>query len=140
MFAGIQRQPGVVYVALVPNLKGAERAVAAGADEVNLVMSASETHNRANMRMSYERSLAAIRRDRRGRARHRHQGQRHHCDRVRLPVRRDAVDQERVLGIAQRYLEIGVDGITLADTTGMANPRQVAQLVAEALLLISRDC
>ncbi len=47
----------MIYVALVPNVKGAERAVAALADELNLVMSASQTHNRANMRMSCEQSL-----------------------------------------------------------------------------------
>jgi hydroxymethylglutaryl-CoA lyase len=57
VFAGIRRAPGVVYAALVPNLKGAERAVAAGADELNLVFSASETHNRQNMRMDCEASL-----------------------------------------------------------------------------------
>src|ERR1700753_1048802 len=60
VFQQIERQRGVIYVALVPNLKGAERALAARADELNLVMSASQTHNRANMRMSCENSLAAF--------------------------------------------------------------------------------
>jgi hydroxymethylglutaryl-CoA lyase len=45
VFRGIQRHPGVIYVALIPNLKGAQRAIDAGADELNLVMSASQTHN-----------------------------------------------------------------------------------------------
>jgi len=57
VFAGIARRPGTVYVALVPNPKGAERAVAAGADEINLVASVSGTHNRANMGMGVEASL-----------------------------------------------------------------------------------
>ena len=60
VFLGIQRQPGVTYVALVPNLKGAQRALSAGADELNLVMSASQTHNLANMRMRCEQSLTAF--------------------------------------------------------------------------------
>src|ERR1700754_2378083 len=60
VFNGIRREAGVIYVALVPNVKGAERALAARADELNLVMSASQTHNRANMRMSCESSLAGF--------------------------------------------------------------------------------
>ena len=53
----IQRVAGVEYTVLVPNLRGAERAMASRADELNLVMSTSETHNRANLRQSREDSL-----------------------------------------------------------------------------------
>ncbi|RZF31538.1 hydroxymethylglutaryl-CoA lyase [Paraburkholderia sp. UYCP14C] len=132
VFQRIERQPGVIYVALVPNLKGAERALSAGADELNLVMSASQTHNRANMRMSCESSLAAF------------------DDIVRRAlaagVRLNAtvatafgcpfegrIDEDRVIGIVDAYREMGIEGITLADTTGMASPRQVARLVARVL-------
>jgi hydroxymethylglutaryl-CoA lyase len=52
VFRRIARLPGIVYVALVPNARGAEHTIDAKADELNLVMSASETHSRANMRMS----------------------------------------------------------------------------------------
>ncbi|MDE2121991.1 MAG: hydroxymethylglutaryl-CoA lyase, partial [Betaproteobacteria bacterium] len=58
VMAGIQRLPGVEYAALVPNLKGAERALGCRVDELNVVMSASESHNRANLRMGREQSLA----------------------------------------------------------------------------------
>ncbi|EKS66692.1 MULTISPECIES: hydroxymethylglutaryl-CoA lyase [Caballeronia] len=131
VFNGIRRGRGVIYVALVPNVKGAERALAAGADELNLVMSASETHNRANMRMSCESSLAGF------------------GNVVRLASGKASlnatvatafgcpfegrIDEERVVSIARTYREMGIDGITLADTTGMANPRQVARLVARVL-------
>ncbi|NUY00629.1 hydroxymethylglutaryl-CoA lyase [Paraburkholderia youngii] len=132
VFQRIERQPGVIYVALVPNLKGAERALSARADELNLVMSASQTHNRANMRMSCESSLTAF------------------DDIVRRAlaagVRLNAtvatafgcpfegrIDEDRVIGIVDAYREMGIEGITLADTTGMANPRQVARLVARVL-------
>jgi hydroxymethylglutaryl-CoA lyase len=131
VFGGIQRESGVIYVALVPNVKGAERALAANADELNLVMSASETHNRANMRMSCESSLAGF------------------GDVVRLASARASlnatvatafgcpfeghIDEERVVSIARTYREMGIEGITLADTTGMANPRQVARLVTRVL-------
>jgi hydroxymethylglutaryl-CoA lyase len=132
VFTQIQRRAGVVFVALVPNVKGAERALNARADELNLVMSASQTHNRANMRMSCEASLVAF------------------GDIVRLakhfPVSLNAtvatafgcpfegkIDEDRVVSIVDTYREMGIDGITLADTTGMANPRQVARLVKRVL-------
>jgi hydroxymethylglutaryl-CoA lyase len=139
VFRGIRRQPGVIYVALVPNLKGAERALAAGADELNLVLSASDTHNRANMGMTGEQSMAAFAavpalRAALGDAR-----------RVTLngtvatafgcPFE-GAIDEARVLALVERYLAMGVDGITLADTTGMANPRQVARLVRKVLAIV----
>src|SRR5215468_9960023 len=60
VFAGIERRPGTIYTALVPNRKGAELALAARADELNFVMSASETHNRANMNMTHMRSLTSL--------------------------------------------------------------------------------
>lgn len=132
VFQQIKRQPGVIYVALIPNLKGAERALAARADELNLVMSASQTHNRANMRMSCESSLAAF-------------------DDIVRHVKGSGVllnasvatafgcpfegtiDEDRVIGIVDTYREMGIEGITLADTTGMANPRQVRRLVTRVL-------
>ncbi|MBN3764271.1 hydroxymethylglutaryl-CoA lyase [Burkholderia sp. Ac-20365] len=132
VFTQIQRREGVIFVALVPNVKGAERALNARADELNLVMSASQTHNRANMRMSCEASLDAF------------------TDIVRLakhfPVSLNAtvatafgcpfegkIDEDRVVSIVDTYREMGINGITLADTTGMANPRQVARLVKRVL-------
>jgi hydroxymethylglutaryl-CoA lyase len=132
VFQGITRQPGVIYVALIPNLKGAQRALEAKADELNLVMSASQTHNLANMRMSCERSLAAF-----GDVVGYVSG-----SSVRLNASiattfgcpfEGRIDEDRVLQIVDAYLELGMQGITLADTTGMANPRQVDRLVRRVL-------
>ena len=138
VFARVRREPGCIYVALVPNRRGAERALAAGADELNLVMSSSETHNRANMGMSGDASFAAF------------------ADVVSL-TRGSQVSlngtvstafgcpfegpqgEDRVLGLVERYVRLGVTGITLADTTGMANPRQVEALVARTLALVPQD-
>ncbi|BAN25301.1 hydroxymethylglutaryl-CoA lyase [Caballeronia insecticola] len=134
VFHGIRRGQGVIYVALVPNVKGAERALAAGADELNLVMSASQTHNRANMRMSCESSLAGF-----GDIVRLVQGA---TERVSLNATvatafgcpfEGRIDEDRVVSIARTYREMGIAGVTLADTTGMANPRQVARLVARVL-------
>ena len=56
----IRRVPGVEYTVLVPNMRGAERALESRADELNLVMSVSETHNLANLRMPRDKSIAAL--------------------------------------------------------------------------------
>jgi len=129
---GIRRVPGVIYSALAPNVKGAERALEGLADEVNLVMSASETHNRANVNRTTEQSLAGF----------------HDVMRVvqgsEVAVNgsistsfgcpfEGAVPAERVLRLVERYLELGMDGVTLADTTGMAHPRQVQDLTHAVL-------
>src|ERR1022692_2716961 len=61
VMAGIERNPAVTYVALVPNARGAERALGADVDEIVLVVSVSETHNRANVRRSVADSFACFR-------------------------------------------------------------------------------
>ncbi|WDU60992.1 hydroxymethylglutaryl-CoA lyase [Pseudomonas poae] len=136
VFQGIQRTSGVIYVALIPNLKGAQRAIESRADELNLVMSASQTHNLANMRMRCEASLAAFGDIVSYAAEH--------------PVRLNGsiattfgcpfegkIDEDRVLQIVDAYQALGIRGISLADTTGMANPRQVERLVKRVLQRVS---
>jgi hydroxymethylglutaryl-CoA lyase len=132
VMAGIRRNPAVDYVALIANAKGAERAVAAKVDEVNLVASVSDTHNRANMRRSTDASFAGF------------------VD--MMPVLKTGgvrvngalatsfgcpfegdVAAARVMEYAARYVDMGVDSIALADTTGMAHPAQVAALCSEVL-------
>jgi hydroxymethylglutaryl-CoA lyase len=129
---GIRRVSGVIYSALVPNAKGAERALSCGVDELNLVLSASESHNRSNLNRSTAQSLEGfveVMRAARG-SRARVNGS--ISTAFGCPFEGD-VPQGRVLGFVERYLELGLHGITLADTTGMAHPRQVAALTAEAL-------
>jgi len=125
---GIERVPGVIYSALVPNVRGAERAIESGVDELNLVMSASETHNLSNLRMTREQSFSAL------------------CEVAALarqasravnislscsfgcPMEGD-VPEDVVLTWCARFIsELGAGGITLCDTTGMAYPTQVASL------------
>jgi hydroxymethylglutaryl-CoA lyase len=129
---GIRRVPSVIYSALVPNAKGAERASACQVDEINLVVSASEAHNRANVNRTIEQSLTGFRD-------------------VMSIVQGSGVTvngsvsttfgcpfegnipQTRVFECVERYLELGMDGITLADTTGMAHPKQVRELTRAVL-------
>jgi hydroxymethylglutaryl-CoA lyase len=124
----IERMPGVVYSALVPNPRGAERAIDAQADELNLVMSASESHNMANLRMTREQSFAALSEvNVIARAASRAVNVSLSCA-FGCPMEGD-VAEATVLDWCARYVdELGVRGITLCDTTGMAYPRQVAAL------------
>lgn len=129
---GLTRVSGVAYAVMVPNVRGAERALEARMDEANVVMSVSETHNLANLRMTREQSfrqLTEVMRMVRG---------------AGVVVNASlstsfgcpmegAVASDEVWRWADRLLEAGADGISLCDTTGMAQPAQVAQLV-EAFL------
>lgn len=125
----IERRPGVVYTALVPNVRGAERAIDAQADELNLVMSASETHNLANLRMTREQSYAALQAvNAMARQAQRTVNVSLSCS-FGCPMEGD-VPEAVVLGWCERFItDLGARGVTLCDTTGMAYPGQVAALV-----------
>jgi hydroxymethylglutaryl-CoA lyase len=130
VFARIERRPGIVYSAIAPNAIGAQRAVTAGADAIQVFLSASESHNQSNVNMSIAQSLAqaaeiAVIARAAG------------CmfDGVLsvvfgCPFEGD-VPTERVLELSGRLLDLGAAQITLGDTTGMAHPRLV-QAVALA--------
>ncbi len=129
VMAAIDRHPDVRYRVLVPNERGAHDALAAGADEIEVVMSISETHNRKNIKMSPEDSVDQI---------------------VALtelahsegtPVEailstafgcayEGDVDPARVAHFTRRVIdEAGVEGVSFGDTSGMASPRVVNELL-----------
>jgi hydroxymethylglutaryl-CoA lyase len=126
----IRRASGVEYAVLVPNVRGAERALESRADELNLVMSCSESHNLANLRMSRAQSFAALSEVIRvvdgGAAVNVSLSTAFGC-----PIEGD-VPAAAVLDTARRFADLGVRGITVCDTTGMAHPAQVAAM-CEAL-------
>jgi hydroxymethylglutaryl-CoA lyase len=134
VLAAIDRVPGVTYVALVPNLRGVRDAAASTArpDELNGVVSASETHNRANINRTHEESIAELP----GMVRAAHDAG------MKITMSLSTtfgcpfeghVSEDVVLDFVGRFRALGFDGISLADTTGMANPRQVAELTARVL-------
>ena len=134
VLAGIDRVPGVIYVALVPNLRGVHNAAAAPRrpDEVNGVVSASETHNRANINRTHEQSLAELP----GMVRAAHEA----GMKITMSLSttfgcpfEGRVHEDVVLDFVGRFRDLGFDGISLADTTGMANPRQVRELTQKVL-------
>ena len=130
VWEAVTTNPDVRYSALVPNLRGAQRALDAGFTEIEVVVSASDTHNRKNLNRSTDESLddiAAI---------------------VALAHDRGATCQvivstawgcpyegdlpvERVVSVASRALRDGADTLSYGDTTGMATPPRVTALVGE---------
>lgn len=125
VFARVPPGADRVRSALVINLRGAERAVAAGAEDLTCVLVASETFSRRNQRMGVEETVAEI-----GRI----------IASVDLPVCvtiatafgcpfEGPVDEARVLALAGRVAELGAGEISLADTIGVGTPDQVDRLV-----------
>lgn len=128
VMTGISRMKGVTYAALVPNVRGAERALASGVDEVNVVMSVSETHNLANLRMTRQQSFAQMKEVIqlvRG-AGAAVNGSLSTC--FGCPME-GAVSEEEVWRWTQALLDAGATAISLCDTTGMAHPAQVGRMV-----------
>jgi len=134
VLAGIERVPGVIYVALVPNLRGVHNAAATAKrpDEVNGVVSASETHNRANINRTHEQSLSEMP----GMVKAAHEAG------LKITMSLSTtfgcpfeghVHEDVVMDFVAKFRDMGFDGISLADTTGMANPRQVRELTRKVL-------
>ncbi len=134
VLARIDRVPGVIYVALVPNVRGVLNAAASARrpDEVNGVLSASETHNRANINRTHEQSLAELPTMARAA----------HDAGMKITMSLSTtfgcpfeghVHEDVVFMFVERFRALGFDGISLADTTGMANPRQVQELTGQVL-------
>jgi len=126
------KRNGCQCFAMAPNLRGAERAIESGIDMLNLVVSASEAHNRNNVRMSVDESLAGF------------SAVLKLAKQSNIPVRASistvfgcpfegTVPVERVLYVAHRLVDMGCIELNLCDTTGMANPRQVARVAQRVL-------
>lgn len=134
---GAVEMEGFIATALIPNLRGAQRAFDAGIRRVNCVISASDAHNRANVNRSTDDSIADF-------------GQ--IIELAQTNGRKDfhisagiattfgctiagTVPEARVLAIAEKLLALGADEIVLADTVGYGNPAQVKRLCAAVLRL-----
>ena len=127
----IERVPGVTYTALVPNTRGAERALEAGVDGINFVVCASETYNQRNAGMSIEegvnncREIVAL-----GKA-------------ASVPVEavigvafgcplEGEVPEDSVFQLAANLANLEVDGLSLADSLGLGNPAQFRRMTRRA--------
>ncbi len=126
--AGTATLDGVVRTALVPNVRGAELALAAGVDELTVTISASEAYNQRNVRMTTAESEAQI-----GDIAALAAGAVIPVDAVvscafGSPYEGEIAPVE-VADLAARLVERGADAITMADTTGMATPRRIHEVL-----------
>jgi hydroxymethylglutaryl-CoA lyase len=128
VWARARKDPAIRYSALVPNLKGAQRAIAAGFTELEMVVSASDTHNRKNVNRSTAESLDDIA----GVVEHVHAA----GGTLEVIVSTSfgcpyegEVPTIRVLDVAGRAIADGADRVAFGDTTGVGTPGRVAALV-----------
>ena len=130
VWSRIVKNPEVRYSALVPNVRGAERALAAGFSEIEVVVSASTTHNQRNINRTTDESLA----DLPELASLVHAGggtlQVVVATAWGCPYEGD-VPVARVVDVVRRAVAAGADSVAFGDTTGMATPRRVTELVGE---------
>ncbi len=128
VFAAMPRREGVTYIALVPNVVGAGNAIAARADELATVVSASEVHNKRNINRSVEESLREI------------EGVAALASDAGIPWAgfvstafgcpyEGDVPEEQVVQLCRRLRNLGAAVVALGDTIGAGNPRQVTSLV-----------
>ena len=127
----LSKDSGVLVTGLVLNDRGLERALACGLKHISLSLSASDTHSRKNVRKTYKEALASV------------------TELIRIAtdagisvragiqcafgcVYEGAVPEDRVFETLEKLAEAGADEFNLADTTGMANPRQVRKLASSA--------
>jgi hydroxymethylglutaryl-CoA lyase len=130
VWARITRNPEVAYSALVPNVRGMQRALAAGFTEIEVVISASDTHNRRNINRSTDESLADV---------PELASMAHDAGGTLQVIVSTAwgcpyegdVPAERVLHVVRQAVAAGADSIAFGDTTGMATPTRVVELVGE---------
>jgi hydroxymethylglutaryl-CoA lyase len=132
VFAGIVRRPGTRYAALVPNLAGLDRALAAGVSEIAIFAAASETFSRRNINQSIDASLETYRAvcDRAVAAGLRVRG--YLSTAFGCPFEGD-VPPEQVATIAERIAALGVFEVSVSDTIGVAHPGQLPRVLDAVL-------
>jgi hydroxymethylglutaryl-CoA lyase len=126
---GIRKAPGVIYSALTPNLKGCLRALETPVDELALFVSASQTHNQKNVGMSIEDSLQGFKDIAREALAAGRSLRGYVITAFGCPYE-GSISLEVVEKIIEAYADLGVREVSLGDTTGMANPRQVGEVFA----------
>ncbi|MBE7530537.1 MAG: hydroxymethylglutaryl-CoA lyase [Chloroflexi bacterium] len=134
LFARLPPRQGVTFSALVLNMKGVERAIAAGVRQVEMGIPASETLAHKNANTTIEAGMTEMAQM----VKKAHE----HGLRVRAGVQaafgcayEGKIDQASVVALARRFLAMGVDELSLADSAGLGNPQQIRRMVQEVLPL-----
>ncbi|WP_338075665.1 hydroxymethylglutaryl-CoA lyase [Chengkuizengella sediminis] len=125
---GIHRVEGVTYAALVPNQKGLERALEANIDEVAIFMSASETHNQKNINKSIQDTFPVLREVVQDSLSARKTVRGYVSTVFGCPYE-GRVDIDSVLRVSETLFDMGISELSLGDTIGVANPKQVQDLL-----------
>ena len=135
VFERIEKRPGTVYNALIPNLKGLELALQCGLQEVVTIMSTSESHNKKNLNRSVAESLKEVEQINQIAKRHGVRVRSYIATVFGCPIEGDILP-EKALEIALALESFGSYEISLGDTTGMANPDSayaIPKMIAEKL-------
>lgn len=133
---------GLDVVTLIPNLKGAERAIACGTDKMSIPFSMSETHSINNVRKDHPAMIAEITAIA-SLVAEQPEGQRPHFE-VGLSTAfgctmEGSIPDDQIVRLAEAAMEAGVAEVGLSDTTGYANPAQVTRLVRKVRAAIGND-
>ncbi|WP_305038430.1 hydroxymethylglutaryl-CoA lyase [Halobacillus sp. Nhm2S1] len=128
--AMISRKEGITYAALVPNRKGLEAAIDTDVDEVSVFMSASDTHNKKNINKSIEETYPVLK-EVVQEAKLEGKSVRGYVSTVFGCPYEGTIATDQVARVSERLLEMGIDELSLGDTIGVANPRQIDQALSE---------
>jgi hydroxymethylglutaryl-CoA lyase len=132
--AGVSKKDGVIYSGLVLNVKGVERAIKAGLTHIAISMSASDTHSRKNVNKSLDEALLEFSEMSRV------------AKEAGLIVRggiqcafgcryEGQIPEQFVVDLSKRHLDLGIDELSLADSTGMGNPNQMKRIMSQIVPL-----
>lgn len=132
---GVNKKEGVIYSGLVLNVKGVERAIKSGLNHVAISMSASDTHSRKNVNKSIEESLIEFAEMARI------------AKEAGITVRggiqcafgcryKGEISEQFVIDLAKSHLDLGIDELSLADSTGMGNPVQVKRIMSQMMPVV----
>ncbi len=138
LLPSITRLPGVRYPVLVPTLRGLERAIAAGADEIAVVIGATDAFNRANLNRTREQALADAAVVAAG-ARARGMRVRGYVSVAFGCPYEGVVEPATTAAVASRLVELGCDEISLGDTIGAATPGDVGRVLDAVVPLVPID-
>ncbi|WP_188205919.1 hydroxymethylglutaryl-CoA lyase [Alkalibacillus aidingensis] len=134
----INRNEEVTYAALVPNMKGLERALEADIDEVSIFMSASESHNQNNINKSIDQTYPILK-EVVNEARRAGKTVRGYVSTVFGCPYEGKVDEKQVIKVCHNLLEMGIDELSIGDTIGVANPIQVDYLLRKLERYFPKD-
>lgn len=132
VFTRIHRRPGVRYPVLTPNVKGLERAKAAGADAIAVFTAASEAFTKRNINMTIDESIETFR-DVVRNAKENNMWVRGYVSTAFGSPFGDIVTSEMVVDVSRKLLDMGCDEISIGDTIGVGVPTQVDELVPSLL-------